>query len=117
MGPFRDISFSFLNLSAMDFMAPKKKDHTVVVECRGHDAARFHNINHAHGWEQDVVDMVEQKEVKNKISILFVCDTLKSDKTAEEHIKQFMAILSGIDAVVNIGPMSISGMDFETDIA
>ncbi|MBA0701176.1 hypothetical protein Goari_022743, partial [Gossypium aridum] len=75
-----------------------KKDHTVVVECRGHDAARFHNINHAHGWEKDVVDMVEEKEGKKKILVSFECETLKSDKAAEEHIKQFMPKLSGLDA-------------------
>lgn len=27
----------------------RKKEQALVVECRGHDAARFHSIEHAHG--------------------------------------------------------------------
>jgi len=26
-----------------------KKEQATVVECKGHDAARFHCIDHAHG--------------------------------------------------------------------
>ncbi|XP_017608626.1 uncharacterized protein LOC108454615 isoform X3 [Gossypium arboreum] len=68
-------------------------------------------------WEKDVVDMVEEKEGKKKILVSFECETLKSDKAAEEHIKQFMPKLSGLDAVVNIGRMSISGVDSEAETA
>ncbi|KAK8278020.1 hypothetical protein V6Z11_D09G011700 [Gossypium hirsutum] len=111
----RGEDYRLIKLTIIDYN--NKKDHTVVVECRGHDAARFHNINHAHGWEKDVVDMVEEKEGKKKILVSFECETLKSDKAAEEHIKQFMPKLSGLDAVVNIGRMSISGMDSEAETA
>ncbi|MFQ6630537.1 hypothetical protein Gotur_009991, partial [Gossypium turneri] len=93
----RGEDYRLIKLTIIDYN--NKKDHTVVVECRGHDAARFHNINHAHGWEKDVVDMVEEKEGKKKILVSFECETLKSDKAAEEHIKQFMPKLSGLDAV------------------
>ncbi|XWS30194.1 hypothetical protein CRYUN_Cryun24cG0096500 [Craigia yunnanensis] len=93
------------------------KEHTVVVECRVHDAARFRNTDHAHGWEKDAVDMIEQKEVQKKILMSFLCETLNSDKAAEDHIKQFMPKLSRLDAVVNIGRMRISGLDFEAEAA
>ncbi|MBA0557315.1 hypothetical protein Golob_014390 [Gossypium lobatum] len=93
----RGEDYRLIKLTIIDYN--NKKDHTVVVECRGHDAARFHNINHAHGWEKDVVDMVEEKEGKKKILVSFECETLKSEKAAEEHIKQFMPKLSGLDAV------------------
>lgn len=56
-------------------------------------------INICYSWEKDVVDMVEEKEGKKKILVSFECETLKSDKAAEEHIKQFMPKLSGLDAV------------------
>lgn len=50
-------------------------------------------------WEKDVVGMVEQKHGKNKILLSFECETLKADKAAEDHIKQFMPKLAGMDAV------------------
>ncbi|OMO73231.1 hypothetical protein CCACVL1_17382 [Corchorus capsularis] len=109
----RGEDYRLIKLTITDYN--RKKEHTVVVECRGHDAARFQNVDHAHGWEKDVVDMVEQKEGKKKILISFECETLKSDKAAEEHIQQYMPKLSGLDAVVNIGRMSISGLDFEAE--
>ncbi|XP_042970600.1 uncharacterized protein LOC122303094 isoform X3 [Carya illinoinensis] len=93
-------------------MLQRKKEQSLVVECRGHDAARFHSIDHAHGWENDVVGMVEHKDGKNKILVSFACETLKAEKAAEEHIRQFMPKLAGLDVVVNIGPMSIAGLDF-----
>ncbi|KAH9676634.1 hypothetical protein KPL70_019232 [Citrus sinensis] len=93
----------------------KKKEHDVIVECRGHDAARFNNINHAHGWEKDVSGMVEQEQEKNKIAVSFECETLKAEKVAEDHIKQYMPKLAGLDAVVNIGKMRISGLDIEAE--
>ncbi|OMO85915.1 hypothetical protein COLO4_21380 [Corchorus olitorius] len=109
----RGEDYRLIKLTITDYN--RKKEHTVVVECRGHDAARFQNVDHAHGWEKDVVDMVEQKEGKKNILISFECETLKSDKAAEEHIQQYMPKLSGLDAVVNIGRMSISGLDFEAE--
>ncbi|KAH0869914.1 hypothetical protein HID58_076936 [Brassica napus] len=92
--------------------AASKKEQTVVVECKGHDAARINNVEHAHGWEEDVIGLVEQKHRKKKVSVSFECETLKADKAAEDHIRQFMPKLSGLDAVINIGPMKISGLDF-----
>ncbi|XP_022144427.1 uncharacterized protein LOC111014113 isoform X2 [Momordica charantia] len=92
-----------------------KKEQTVVVERRGHDAARFHSIEHAHGWEEDVVSLVKKKHGKNQVAISFECQTLKSEQAAEEHIRQFIPKLAGQDAVVNIGPMSIKGLDFEAE--
>ena len=50
-------------------------------------------------WEKDVVGMVEQKHGKNKISVSFNCETLKADKAAEDHIRNFMPKLAGLDAV------------------
>ena len=50
-------------------------------------------------WEKDVVGMVEQKDGKNKIFVSFVCETLKAEQAAEDHIRQFMPKLSGVDAV------------------
>ncbi|KAG6742935.1 hypothetical protein POTOM_053879 [Populus tomentosa] len=61
--------------------------------------------------------MVEEKHGKKKIHVSFECETLKADKAAEDHIKQFMPKLAGLDAVVNIGRMSISGLDFEAEDA
>lgn len=43
--------------------------------------------------------MVEQKDGKNKILVSFVCETLKAEKAAEEHIRQFMPKLAGLNAV------------------
>lgn len=50
-------------------------------------------------WEKDVVGMVEQKDGKNKIFVSFVCETLKAEQAAEDHIRQFMPKLAGVDAV------------------
>ncbi|XP_031263781.1 uncharacterized protein LOC116122015 [Pistacia vera] len=109
----RGEDYRLIKLTVIDYN--RKKEQAVVVECRGHDAARFHNIDHAHGWEKDVVGMVEQKHGKNKIQVSFECETLKADKAAEDHIMQFMPKLAGMDAVVNIGRMRISGLDFEAE--
>ncbi|PPS12770.1 hypothetical protein GOBAR_AA07874 [Gossypium barbadense] len=46
--------------------------------------------------------------LKKKILVSFECETLKSDKAAEEHIKQFMPKLSGLDAVEGIGSLGKS---------
>uniref|UniRef100_A0A2N9GYD5 Clp R domain-containing protein n=1 Tax=Fagus sylvatica TaxID=28930 RepID=A0A2N9GYD5_FAGSY len=93
----RGEDYRLIKLTIIDYN--RKKEQTVVVECRGHDAARFHSIDHAHGWENDVVGMVEQKDGKNKIFVSFVCETLKAEKAAEDHIRQFMPKLAGVDAV------------------
>ncbi|XP_021297610.1 uncharacterized protein LOC110426658 [Herrania umbratica] len=61
----RGEDYRLIKLTIIDYSG--KKEHAVIVECRGHDAARFHNIDHAHGWEKDVVDMVELKEGKKEI--------------------------------------------------
>ncbi|KAG6477574.1 hypothetical protein ZIOFF_066841 [Zingiber officinale] len=93
----RGEDYRLIKLSIIDFT--NKREKVVVVECRGHDAARFKNVDHAHGWENDVVDMVEQKHGKQEILVSFECDTLKADNAAEEHIKTYMPNLVGLDAV------------------
>ncbi|MCL7036872.1 hypothetical protein MKW94_012046 [Papaver nudicaule] len=94
----------------------RKKEKVVVVECRGHDAARLRNVDQAHGWEKDVIGMVEKKNAEHKISVSFDCETLKADKVAEDHIKQFMPNLAGLeDVVVNVGKMAITGLNFEEE--
>lgn len=50
-------------------------------------------------WENDVVGMVEQRDGKNKILVSFACETLKAEKAAEDHIRQFMPKLAGLNAV------------------
>ncbi|XP_010528384.1 PREDICTED: uncharacterized protein LOC104805498 isoform X2 [Tarenaya hassleriana] len=102
--------YRLIKLTIIDYIS--KKERAVVVECKGHDAARIHDIDHAHGWEKDVIDLIEQKHGKKKISISFECETLKAEKAAEEHVKQFMPKLAGLDVIINIGPMKISGLDF-----
>ncbi|KAL5725905.1 hypothetical protein ACHQM5_008990 [Ranunculus cassubicifolius] len=107
----RGEDYRLIKLTIIDFVS--KKEQVVVVECKGHDAARFNNIDQAHGWEEDVAGMVEQKHAKHKISVSFECEMLKAEKEAEEHIKKFMPNLTGLDAVVNVGKMTIEGLDFE----
>ncbi|GMH27013.1 hypothetical protein Nepgr_028856 [Nepenthes gracilis] len=109
----RGEDYRLIKLTIIDYN--RKKEQDVVVECKGHDAARFRNIDHAHGWEKDVANEVEQKHQKNKISISFECETLKADKEAEDHIRKFMPKLAGMDAVVNIGRMMIDGLNFEAE--
>ncbi|XP_010258156.1 PREDICTED: uncharacterized protein LOC104598007 isoform X1 [Nelumbo nucifera] len=109
----RGEDYRLLKLTIVDYS--RKKERVVVVECKGHDAARFQNIDHAHGWEKDIIGMVEQKHGKTKVTVSFECETLKADKAAEDHIRQFMPNVAGLNAVVNIGRMSISGLDFESD--
>ncbi|KAK9741197.1 hypothetical protein RND81_03G088300 [Saponaria officinalis] len=109
----RGEDYRLIKLNIIDFNTNKQA--TVVVECKGHDAARFNNVEHAHGWENDVVKEVEKELAENKIMISFECESLKADKAAEDHIKQYMPKLAGMDAVVNIGKMIITGLDFEKD--
>ncbi|XP_068336121.1 uncharacterized protein [Pyrus communis] len=109
----RGEDYRLIKLAIIDFN--RKKEKVVVVECRGHDAARLQSIDHAHGWEEDVVDLVEDQHGKNKVLVSFNCETLKSDAAAEDHIRKFLPKLAGLDAVVNIGRMTISGLDFEAE--
>lgn len=109
----RGEDYRLIKLSIIDFKS--KTEKVVVVECRGHDAARLQNIDHLHGWEDDVVGLVEKKHGSRKVLISFECETLKADKAAEEHISKYMPNLCGMDAVVNIGRMSISGFNLEED--
>ncbi|CAL0299058.1 unnamed protein product [Lupinus luteus] len=107
----RGEDYRLIKLTITDFNT--KKEQVTVVECKGHDAARFSSIDHAHGWEKDITGMVEKNDGKKRICVSFVCETLKADKAAEDHIRQFMPKLAGLeDAVVNIGKMTISGLDF-----
>jgi len=50
-------------------------------------------------WEEDVIGLVEEKHGKKKVSVSFECETLKADEAAEDHIRQFMPKLAGLDAV------------------
>ncbi|THU74599.1 hypothetical protein C4D60_Mb04t35080 [Musa balbisiana] len=131
----RGEDYRLIKLSIIDYASRKEK--VIVVECRGHDCARFQNVDHAHGWENDIVDMIEQKHGKQKISVSFECETLKADNAAEEHLKSYMPNLVGLCAVgsyaeslqseqpkslspsfltrFNVGQMSISGLDFKGD--
>ncbi|KAF2299354.1 hypothetical protein GH714_031678 [Hevea brasiliensis] len=109
----RGEDYRLIKLTITDYNSGKEQ--AVVVECRGHDAARFHNIDNADGWEKDIVAMAEQKHGKQKTFVSFECETLKAEKAAEEHIRKFMPKLAGLDAVVNIGQMRLSGLDFEAD--
>ncbi|KAK1292731.1 hypothetical protein QJS10_CPB17g00709 [Acorus calamus] len=109
----RGEDYRLIKLTVIDYSG--KRERVVVVECRGHDAARFNNIGHAHGWEGDVVGMVEEKHGKQNISVSFECETLKAESVAEEHIRKLMPNIAGLDAVVNIGRMCISGLNFGED--
>ncbi|XP_073221335.1 uncharacterized protein [Cicer arietinum] len=111
----QDTSFIFLIQPVTAFMPLTKKERVTVAECKGHDAARFNSIDHVHGWDKEITGMVEQKDGKKRISVSFECETLKAEDAAEDHIRQFMPKLAGMDAVVNIGKMTISGLDFGAD--
>uniref|UniRef100_I1P8S0 Uncharacterized protein n=1 Tax=Oryza glaberrima TaxID=4538 RepID=I1P8S0_ORYGL len=93
----RGEDYRLIKLSIIDFK--NKHEKVVVVECRGHDAARLQNIDHLHGWEDDIVGLVEKKHGNRKFSLSFECETLKADKAAEEHISKYMPNLKGLDAV------------------
>ncbi|KAJ9540589.1 hypothetical protein OSB04_027095 [Centaurea solstitialis] len=110
----RGEDYCLVKLTITDFNSKKERD--VVVERRGHDAARLCNVDHAHGWGKDVVSLVDQKHQKSKIVVSFECGTLKADEAAEEHLRRFMPKLTGMDAVVNIGKMSITGLDFKGEV-
>ncbi|XP_049934565.1 uncharacterized protein LOC116257258 isoform X2 [Nymphaea colorata] len=93
----RGEDYRLIKLTISDYVTQREKN--VIVECRGHDAARFCNVEHAHGWDNDVIRTLEKVEKKDKISVSFECETLKSDKAAEDHIRQFMPKLVGLGAV------------------
>nr|VDD26464.1 unnamed protein product [Brassica oleracea] len=111
----RGEDYRLMKLTIIDYNS--KKEQTVVVECKGHDAARINDVEHAHGQQADelniktylvcVIGLVEEKHGKKKVSVSFECETLKADQAAEDHIRQFMPKLAGLDAVINIGPMKI----------
>ncbi|KAJ0973832.1 hypothetical protein J5N97_015813 [Dioscorea zingiberensis] len=109
----RGEDYRLIKLSILDYAS--KKERVVVVERRGHDAARLQDIDHAHGWEVDVVRMVEEEHGKQKVSVSFECELLKSEDAAEEHIRKYMPNVAGLDAIVNVGKMKISGLNFEAD--
>nr|CAB3501373.1 unnamed protein product [Digitaria exilis] len=48
-----------------------KKEKVLVVVCRGHDAARIQNIDHLHGWEDDIVALVEKEHGNQKVLFSF----------------------------------------------
>ncbi|XP_020096711.1 uncharacterized protein LOC109715893 isoform X3 [Ananas comosus] len=93
----RGEDYRLIKLSIIDYTT--KREKVVAVECRGHDAARFQSIDHAHGWEEDVIGMIKEKHGNEQISVSFECETLKADNAAEEHIRKYMPNLSGHDAV------------------
>ncbi|KAI3970848.1 hypothetical protein MKX01_024495 [Papaver californicum] len=113
----RGEDYRLIKLTIIDYIVrPSSNYWVVVVECRGHDAAMFRNIDQAHGWEKDVIEMVEKKNAEHEISVSFDCETLKADKAAEDHIKQFMSNLVGLeDVFVNVGKMTIAGLNFEAE--
>ncbi|TMW92206.1 hypothetical protein EJD97_013355, partial [Solanum chilense] len=93
----RGEDYRLVKLTIIDYN--RKRERDVIVECRGHDAARIQNVQHAHGWDDDVVNMLDEKEQKHKILVSFECETLKGGKEAEDHINKFMPKLAGTDAV------------------
>ncbi|KAL5217984.1 hypothetical protein ABZP36_018668 [Zizania latifolia] len=97
----RGEDYRLIKLSIIDFK--NKQEKMVVVECRGHDAARLQNIDHLHGWEDDIIGLVEKEHGNRKFSVTFECETLKADKAAEEHISKYMPNLSGLDAIDRCG--------------
>ncbi|KAG2553238.1 uncharacterized protein LOC120652964 isoform X1 [Panicum virgatum] len=109
----RGEDYRLLKLTIIDFKS--KREKVLVVECRGHDAARLQNIDHLHGWEDDIVGLVEKEHGNQKVLLSFECETLKADKDAEDHIIKYMPNLRGLDAVVNIGKMCISGINLKED--
>lgn len=110
----RGEDYRMIKLTIFDYLSKKEQD--VIVECKGQDAARFQNADHVHGWEEDVICMVEKsKEKHNNLFISFECGTLKADKQAKDHIHRYLPHLIGHEAVVNIGTMKIRGLNFNSD--
>lgn len=90
-----------------------KKETTVVVERKGEDAARLSTTCDLHGWDEEVVVEANKRHRSGDSSpvIIFECETLKADTEADVHLGKFMPSLVGRDAVVNIGPMTIQGLN------
>ncbi|XP_051119607.1 uncharacterized protein LOC127243560 [Andrographis paniculata] len=109
----RGEDYRLVKLTVIDYASKREKD--VIVECRGHDAAKICTIDHAHGWQKDVVGMVEEKHGKPKVLVSFECETLKADEVAEDHLRKFMPKLVGMGAIVNIGAMTITGLEFDAE--
>ncbi|CAD5176093.1 unnamed protein product [Musa acuminata subsp. malaccensis] len=43
----RGEDYRLIKLSIIEYA--RRKEKVIVVECRGHDCARFQNVDHAHG--------------------------------------------------------------------
>ncbi|CAL9758133.1 unnamed protein product, partial [Musa acuminata subsp. burmannicoides] len=43
----RGEDYRLIKLSIIEYA--RRKEKVIVVECRGHDCARFRNVDHAHG--------------------------------------------------------------------
>ncbi|CAN6295711.1 unnamed protein product, partial [Urochloa humidicola] len=84
----RGEDYRLIKLTIIDFKS--KREKVLVVECRGHDAARLQNIDHLHGWEDDIVGLVEKEHGNQKVLLSFECETLKADKDTEDHIIKYM---------------------------
>ncbi|XP_002988475.2 uncharacterized protein LOC9637113 [Selaginella moellendorffii] len=103
--------YRLINLTLLDYRT--KKETSVIVECRGQDASRFHNVDDVHGWEEDVIKAAKASDPNNHLQISFECETLKADEDAERHLQRFLPALANKGAVVNIGTMKIKGLDLE----
>jgi hypothetical protein len=102
-----------LNFTILDFTT--RKETSVVVERRGLDAARLSSACDIHGWEEELVRGTGNPQgVGEQLPVIsFECETLKADNKAEQYIKQFFPSLVGLDAVVNIGTMTIKGLQLD----
>ncbi|XP_070673707.1 uncharacterized protein, partial [Malus domestica] len=96
----RGKDYRLIKLAIIDYN--RKKERVVVVECRGHDAARLQSIDHAHGWEEDVVDLVEEQHGKNKVLVSFNCETIgaKFPTGRNTSIDLLTAILTFAESIV-----------------
>lgn len=81
-------------------------DHHFLDDHHTDDILNFWFAFTWNSWDEDVVGMIEQKDAKNKILVSFECQTLKAEKAAEDHIRQFMPKLAGLDAVGMLSNLS-----------
>ncbi|XP_045817096.1 uncharacterized protein LOC123910093 [Trifolium pratense] len=96
-----------------DLAVLTKKERATVVECKGHDAAWFCSIEHAHGCDKEITGMVEQNDGKKRMTVFLECEILKAENAAADYIRQlFMPKLAGMHGGVNTGKMTIFGLDF-----
>ncbi|EPS71767.1 hypothetical protein M569_03002 [Genlisea aurea] len=84
--------FRLIKLTITDYH--RKREKEVVVECRGHDAAKMDTAHCAHGWQKDVWGWWKKK------------GNMEEEEEEEPESKSLF---------VNIGPMTITGLDFESD--